>query len=134
MPYSDHWEPHGLVREFSGFLTREEFIRSMRVAAADPRFDELNFTIYDFARITGHDLDERILDDIALTSYGAKLTNPNIRVLVVGADGRIAALAEAISHDPRAAGYKAQTFATMALARAWLASLPPDPVFVRSAP
>jgi hypothetical protein len=133
MPYANHWEPHGLVREFSGFVSREEFVQSMRLAAADPRFDDLHFAIYDCSRMTGHDLDERILDGVALTSYGAKLTNPNIRVLVVGADSRIAALAAAASRDPRAAGYEAHAFATMALARAWLASQPLGPVFVRPA-
>jgi hypothetical protein len=65
-----------------------------------------------------------VLDEIALTSIGAMLTNPDICLLIVGGDERIATLAAAATTDSRAGGYDVRMFPSMAAARAWLSGQP----------
>ena len=93
MPYANVWEPRGVCTQFSGFVTAEEYVRSAEDICADPRFDELRFVIKDLLAIDGHSIDREAVEPIAAIRYGARYTNPNIYLILLTADPRLAPLA-----------------------------------------
>jgi len=123
MPYVKLWEPRGVVKRFSGFVTGDEFAASVRAIASDPRFDGLRYIISHFLDIDGHGVDARALREAAISRLGSVHTNPNIRVMVVTADPAVAAFKTGI--EVHAPVYDTRIFTTEAEARDWFAAQPP---------
>src|ERR1700761_9422575 len=90
MPYSNVWEPRGVCTRFSGTVSAAEYVRSAEEICADPRFDDLRFVIKDLLAIDGHSIDRAAVDPIAAIRYGARYTNPNIYLILLTADPRLA--------------------------------------------
>ena len=125
MPYANVWEPRGVCTQFSGFVTAEEYVRSAEDICADPRFDELRFVIKDLLAIDGHSIDREAVEPIAAIRYGARYSNPNIYLIVLTADPRLAPLAEPDSKSFLRGLYETCAFTDEAAARRWLAAQPP---------
>ena len=125
MPYADVWEPRGVCTQFSGFVTAEEYVRSAEDICADPRFDELRFVIKDLLAIAGHSIDREAVEPIAAIRYGARYTNPNIYLILLTADPRLAPLSQPDSKSSLRGLYDTCAFADEAAARRWLAAQPP---------
>ena len=125
MPYTTAWEPNGVCSHFTGFVTAEEYVRSAGDICADPRFDELRFVIKDLLAIDGHSIDRDAVDPIAAIRYGARYSNPNIYLILLTADPRLAPLAEPDSKSLLHGLYETCAFADEAAARRWLAAQPP---------
>ena len=125
MPYTNVWEPRGVCTQFSGFVTAEEYVRSAEDICADPRFDELRFVIKDLLAIDGHSIDREAVEPIAAIRYGARYTNPNIYLILLTADPRLAPLAQPDSKSFLRGLYDSCAFADEAAARRWLAAQPP---------
>ena len=125
MPYANVWEPRGVCTQFSGFVTAEEYVRSAEDICADPRFDELRFVIKDLLAIAGHSIDPEAVEPIAAIRYGARYTNPNIYLILLTADPRLAPLVQPDSKSFLRGLYDTCAFADEAAARRWLAAQPP---------
>ena len=125
MPYANVWEPRGVCTQFSGFVTAEEYVRSAEDICADPRFDELRFVIKDLLAIDGHSIDREAVEPIAAIRYGARYSNPNIYLILLTADPRLAPLARPDSKSFLRGLYDTCAFADEAAARRWLAAQPP---------
>ena len=125
MPYSNVWESRGVCTRFSGTVSAGEYVRSAEEICADPRFDDLRFVIKDLLAIDGHSIDRGALDPIAAIRYGARYSNPNIYLILLTADPRLAPLAEPDSKSFLRGLYETCAFADEAAARRWLAAQPP---------
>jgi hypothetical protein len=125
MPFANVWEPRGVCTQFSGFVTAEEYVRSAEEICADPRFDDLRFVIKDLLAIDGHSIDRAAVEPIAAIRYGARYTNPNIYLILLTADPRLAPLAQPDSKSFLRGLYDTCAFADEAAARRWLAAQPP---------
>jgi hypothetical protein len=125
MPYSNVWEARGVCTRFSGFVSAAEYIRSAEDICADPRFDELRFVIKDLLAIDGHSIDRAAHEPIAAIRYGARYTNPNIYVILLTTDPRLAPLSDPDSTSFLRGLYKSCAFRDEASARRWLAAQPP---------
>jgi len=125
MPFANAWEPRGVCTQFSGFVTAEEYVRSAEEICADPRFDDLRFVIKDLLAIDGHSIDRAAVEPIAAIRYGARYTNPNIYLILLTADPRLAPLAQPDSKSFLRGLYDTCAFADEAAARRWLAAQPP---------
>ena len=125
MPFSNVWEPRGVCTHFSGFVSAEEYVRSAEEICADPRFDELRFVIKDLLAIDGHAIDPAALDPIAAIRYGARLTNPNIYLVLLTADPRLAPFAYPGAKSFLRGLCESRAFPDAASARHWLAAQPP---------
>ena len=125
MPYSNVWESRGVCTRFSGTVSAGEYVRSAEEICADPRFDELRFVIKDLLAIDGHSIDRDAVDPIAAIRYGARYSNPNIYLIVLTADPRLAPLAEPDSKSFLRGLYETCAFTDEAAARRWLAAQPP---------
>ena len=125
MPYANVWESRGVCTRFSGTVSAGEYVRSAEEICADPRFDELRFVIKDLLAIDGHSIDRDAVDPIAAIRYGARYSNPNIYLIVLTADPRLAPLAEPDSKSFLRGLYETCAFTDEAAARRWLAAQPP---------
>ena len=125
MPYANVWESRGVCTRFSGSVSAGEYVRSAEEICADPRFDELRFVIKDLLAIDGHSIDRDAVDPIAAIRYGARYSNPNIYLILLTADPRLAPLAEPDSKSLLRGLYETCAFADEAAARRWLAAQPP---------
>jgi hypothetical protein len=125
MPFSNVWEPRGVCTRFSGFVSAAEYIRSAEEICADPRFDELRFVIKDLLAIDGHSIDRDAIEPIAAIRYGARYTNPNIYVILLTTDPRLAPLTQPDSKSFLRGLYETCSFRDEPAARRWLAAQPP---------
>jgi len=124
MPYSTVWEPRGVCTHFSGFVTAAEYVRSAEEICADARFDDLRFVIKDLLAITDHAIEPHALDPIAAIRYGARFTNPNIYLILLTVDARLAPLARPEPTSFMHGLYETRAFPDHAAARQWLATQP----------
>ncbi len=124
MAWSNVWESRGVCTHFSGFVTAEEYVGSAEDICADPRFDELRFVIKDLLDIAGHSIDPEAHDPIAAIRYGARLTNPNIFLILLTTDPRLVPFAYPAPDSFMRGLYDTRAFADMAAARRWLATQP----------
>ena len=125
MPYSNVWESRGVCTRFSGIVSTGEYVRSAEEICADPRFDDLRFVIKDLLAIDGHSIDRSAVEPVAAIRYGARYTNPNIYVILLTADPRLAPLAQPDSKSFLRGLYETCAFADEDAARRWLAAQPP---------
>ena len=125
MPFSTVWEPHGVCTQFSGFVTADEYVRSAEEICADPRFDGLRFVIKNLLAMDGHSIDPHALEPIAAIRYGARFTNPNIYLVLLTTDPRLAPLAHPDAKSFLRGLYETRAFPDEASARRWLAAQPP---------
>lgn len=124
MPFELTWEPGGVYRRYVGHVTIAERRRSFDQICADPRFDELQYTITDYRDAERYDISPDATAEIAALHIGPVQTNPNIVIAAVAVDEQIVA---AIQHFI-SLGFIAQPyriFSTLAAARAWIAGQPP---------
>lgn len=120
MPCEIAWEHRGVHKRLSGHLSASEFQRSVEAIQADPRFDEIRFVINDFSAVTGHELDEQRLLELAAIQYGAQASNPQVRVVYVGADPQLARWIRSALIDSQRSLYRVALFDTLPQAREWL--------------
>ncbi len=120
MAYEIAWEPRGVCKTFSGFVTSREFMQSITEFQGDARFDDCRYSLNDLSRVEGHDICEADVKRFAAFAIGAHHSNPNVRIAVVTVDDTIRSLLDFYSapgHSP----YPLRIFPTLAEARAWLA-------------
>jgi hypothetical protein len=124
MGYNIVWEPDGIHKHYSGFVTGREFLESYRKIHSDPRFDEVRYVINDLTKITGHELTADALTDLAVANFGAHLSNPNCRVVFVTSDGNLAKTITKNLMSPDLKSYQVEVKSTVSEARDWLDSQP----------
>ena len=124
MAWSNVWESRGVCTHFTGFVTAEEYIASAEAICADARFDDLRFVIKDLLGIAGHSIDPEAHDPIAAIRYGARLTNPNIHLILLTTDPRLIPFAYPARDSFMRGLYDTRAFPEMAAARRWLAAQP----------
>lgn len=125
MPFELHWEPGGVVRRYHGHMTVAERERSFDLICQDPRFDLLSYSITDYLAVTDYEVTPAATEEIAARHIAPLLTNPGVLIAAVVSDPRIIA---AIGHFKSLGFVPPETyrvFATMAEARAWIASSRP---------
>ena len=125
MPYTTAWEPHGVCSRFSGFVTAEEYVRSAEVICGDPRFEDLRFVIKDLAGVQDHSIHLDALEPIAAIRYGARFTNPNIRLIFITSDPKLVPFAYPSPDSFLRGLYDTRAFPDMASARRWLGEQTP---------
>lgn len=120
MAYEINWEPKGVCKTYSGFVTSQEFMQSIATFQGDPRFDDCRYSLNDLTAVEGHSIAEADVKRFAAFAIGAYHSNPNVRIAVVATDPSILALLDlytAPGHSP----YPLRIFPALAEARAWLA-------------
>lgn len=128
MPYSLDWEPHGVVKKFFGFVSGAEFVQSVVDVTGSDKFDDLRFIVNDFLSADGHSIDKQTFEEIVVYRIGAARTRSSIWTAVITNDPRFAAIADEVNAALPDGVPRTEVFATLAVARTWLAQQPQFPV------
>jgi len=124
MPHANVWEWHGIVMTFWGTVSGKQFLQAAQSVAADAALDDLRFAIIDFTDVIDHTIDESTQEDLAALRIGSIATNPNVRVVFVTPNEKMAALGRAMNRWPLTGSHEVHVFATVELAREWLHQQP----------
>lgn len=124
MAYEVEWEPEGVIKRFSDFVSDREFIQAVERTQADARFDEAHYVINDFSKVSGHSVSEEALTQISAINYGAHASNPNCRIVYVTTDETLKEGVKNILVASSMSSYQTEIRASVAEARDWLDSQP----------
>lgn len=124
MSYQLFWEPEGVYTELSGFVSNEEFVRSVTDVQSDSRFDEMRYLIIDLSKVSGHELNKNTFAYLAAINIGAQVSNPNCRVVYVTTDKAVAAIIDETFKSPELISYVVDVKPSVTSARDWLDSQP----------
>lgn len=131
MAYELVWEAQGIHKLLSGFVSADEFIKSVDAVQGHPRFNEMRYVINDFSNVTGHGLTEDLLLRLEALHYGAHATNPRCRIFFVTKDEELANLVNKHLVESRLVGYEVVVTSTVAQAHLWIET---QPVIFRLSP
>lgn len=120
MPYELQWEPRGVYRRYYGHVTIDERQRSFDEICADPRFNDLIYTITDYLGVEGYEITPEATEDIAAQHSLPLLRNPNIIIAAAVVDTQIVG---AIEHFIAVKRFSQpyRMFPSVEAARAWVA-------------
>lgn len=122
MPFEHIGEPHGLYRRYFGDVTISARRRSLELICADPRFDDLRYSITDYLEVESYEDTKDATVEIAAMHIGPMRTNPDIVIAAVVVDEAIiAAIRHFISLKFITQPYR--IFPTVGAARGWISSL-----------
>jgi hypothetical protein len=110
------WEPRGVYKRFSGFISFQEYARSQEQVLSDPRIDDMDYVINDFLAISGYSLTEEQAEYLAAFNRGSSYSNPRLRVAYVTTDKRALLLIKLVSG---LSSLKIKAFPTLEAARVW---------------
>ena len=120
MPCEIEWQmPNGVIKRHFGHVTGRELLSAVIETEADHRFDSLRYVINDFRDCTGLTVSQDDIVEIAAIDHAAAVTNPNIRIAVVGNHPDVVAAATAYANDPLTA-FTLRLFGSMDEAQSWL--------------
>jgi hypothetical protein len=120
MPYDLNWEPRGLYRRYWGEVSIAERRESLERIFADPRFDDLLFTITDYLDVQHYEVTPEATEEIAALHVGPTQTNPRLLIAAVVTDARIIqAIEQFIALNMTSTPYR--VFSELGAARAWIA-------------
>lgn len=126
MPYHLTWEPKGLIATFTGVCSIDDARRAYEQIGADPRFDDLQYQIFDFLGVTDQDVTEEQVEEIVGLDFAHFLSNPEVIHVQVSNDPRIDHLI-ALYIRQNANPERQHHCNSLAQARAWIrAMLGPD--------
>lgn len=124
MAYEVIWEPQGIYKRLSGFVSAEEFIKSVEAVQSHPRFHEVRYVINDFSAVSGHGLTDDFLIGLEALQYGAHASNPRCRIFFVTQDDELASLINKHLVDGHLVSYEVVITRTLAQARLWIETQP----------
>jgi hypothetical protein len=119
MGYEIVWQSRGVIKRYFGHVTSAELLQAVVDTESDGRFDDLRWVINDFLDATSFEVDEQVIQDIAVADKGASMSNVDIKVAIVATAPDIVAAGNQYANSPLNA-YPTRIFATLAAARAWL--------------
>lgn len=116
MPYEMTWEPRGIYKRFTGFISFQEYARSQEQVLSDPQIDDMDYVINDLLAIQGYSLTEEQAEYLAAFNRGSSYSNPRLRVAYVTTDTRALLLIKLVSS---LSSFKIKSFPTLEQARIW---------------
>ncbi len=116
MPHEIIWEPKGVYKRFSGFLSYEEYARTQEEILADPRVDGIRYIINDLLAVEGYSVSRDQAEYLAAFNRGTSFSNSRIRIAyaTTNAAARLLIKAAAV-----VSSLTVKDFSTLEAARAW---------------
>ena len=116
MAHTITWEPKGVYKRFTGFVSFEEFIRTQEEVLADPRIDSMRYVINDFLAVEGYTATREQAEYSAAINRGSSFSNPRLRVACVTTQLPVKAL---ITVASLVSALEIKGFASLDAARTW---------------
>ncbi len=125
MPFTLHWEHRGVYRKYFGDVTVAERTQSLQRICADPRFDDLCYSITCYLDVQAYESTPDDTRGVAALHIGPLMTNPRIIIAAVAVRPDILSHIDAF----KATGFVRQpyrVFGTLVEARDWIAQTHPS--------
>lgn len=122
MAHTKNWTEDGVYRKFTDEISPDEILKSNFELQADPRFEEINYIINDFTKVTklkftsNHTKIYASTDDIISSSKG------NLKIAIVAVQDAHIALANNYRDDMLNKFFKCEIFKTIKEAEDWVKS------------
>ena len=110
------WEPKGVYKHFSGFLSFEEYARTQEQILADPRVDQIRYIINDFLDVDSYSVAPDQVEYSAALNRGTSYSNPRIRIAYVTTRPAVRLLVKTASAS---SSLTLKDFPTLEAARTW---------------
>jgi len=124
MAHESIWNPEGVHKKLSGFITAIDIIRAAVEVMSDQRFFDVRYIIKDLSEVTEHTLTPDTLADLAVIYCGFQSINPNYRIAFVTLDENLAKIIKCTLTSPRYASCPVETSRTISDAKDWLGKQP----------
>lgn len=121
MACSIDWEDHGLLLNFSGSWTGEDFLKITHELYADSRHSQLDYIIADFSNVDSLNVSDEVVSQQSLMDMAASVSNPNTKVALVAKSKKLEALTNLYRQESEGSSWLVQRFDRMQEARAWVA-------------
>lgn len=124
MPFKLQWENRGVYRQYFGDVTIAERGQSLERICADPRFDDLCYSITCYLNVRAYEATPDDTRGVAALHIGPLMTNPRIIMSAVAVRPDILAHIDAF----KATGFVRQpygVFGSLGEARGWIAQMHP---------
>jgi len=118
MAYTLQWKETGLIREFSGLIDAVEALNANLELHKHKRFDDLNYIINDFTRVTEVTISADQTQAYATSDDMVSLTKGELKIALLVTD-ELRPLALAYQQQMIDSSFSCQIFATMADAEVW---------------
>lgn len=89
MSYVLKWEPHGVVKYFTGTVTSRDLMESEQELVNHPRFDRLRYVISVYLTAVEISFSENDREEMIALRVGGFQTNRRVRYAIVAQDERI---------------------------------------------
>lgn len=92
------WHESGVCWKYSGSVNGEEVVKASTSIYSDKRFDDLKYKLCDFLDAESINITPREISTIACQHAAAALTNPDIKIAVVGKKADLPGLTLLVEH------------------------------------
>lgn len=89
MSYEIDWQARGQVTRFRGHVTGAELLRYLEEIGADPRLDDIRFSITDWSEVASGDVTAKELAYFAALSAAHRLSNPRVLEVEIAPQPRL---------------------------------------------
>ena len=122
MPHTNHWDAHGLHRQFIGVINSDEILASNLELHQDPRFDDIAYIINDFTLISGIEVAEGHTRSFATVDKNVSHRKPQLKIAIVVQQAPHIALAQAYRQQMLDSHFECEIFPTLDEAETWARS------------
>lgn len=119
MPHTNHWDAHGLHRQFTGVVDSDEILSSNLELHQDHRFDDIRYVINDFTLVTGLDIVEGHTRSFATVDKNVSHRKPQLKIAIVVNQPPQIMLAQAYRQHMLDSLFECEIFSNLEEAEAW---------------
>lgn len=122
MSFQLDWKGSNVIVTFQGIPDFEEILRANNLIVNDPRFDTMEFQVFDFSSVEKFSITERDAEILAVLDKTSAHWNRKINVALIGniINPEVIRLAEKYMDVMSNSGWPVKLFANMGEARKWL--------------
>ena len=119
------WQERGVYWKYSGSVSGDEIIQTSTAIYSDERFDELRYKLCDFVDTDNISMSLEEVAQIACQHTAGALTNPNVKIALVGNESNLpnlALLLEKYKTYDKELSWPIELFDDLEKAHEWLAA------------
>ena len=120
MAHQYHWEENGLLRVYTDKISGDEVFDSNLKLHGDMRFDDIQYVINDFTRVTDFAVSEQDIAKIAIVDNVASKSKPVLKIAIVATLEPLLDWINKYLSGMQGSPYECQIFASLDEARQWV--------------
>lgn len=119
MGFTVKWQKRGVIVVFDGILKADDIIKANNNLYGDKRFDTMEYQIFDYRFVDGHDIDESDIGVIGILDKSASKWNRNIKSCNITSDEFGIQMIEKYAEIMNETGWETRIFTNLEDALEW---------------